>query len=191
MLQLRLYADKKDAVAACAGILNIDWHLTNADGNRHIDRVSEIIPLTDVKYPSEYFIDEKMRDYVEEYKAKHNGNNPQFQLIQDKFNGISVQDRMYLDAPEYFKRSTDPELFEVRQLFHWEPVGNDPKAPGIFVLDNLPTDDTIKDMKEKIIDEEERINFDEDLNILKQLLEGKKESDIEGFDTWKTKIISY
>ena len=191
LLQLRLYADKKDAVAACAGILNIDWHLTNADGNRHTERVSEIIPLTDMKYPSEYVIDEKMKDYVEKYKESHGGLDPKAQLIQDKFNGISLQDRMYMDAPEYFKRSTDPELFEVRQLMHWEPVSSDPKAPGKFVLDNLPSEETLKDMKEKIVDEAERANFEEDIAILRQFVEGKTEDDIEGFDTWKEKIISY
>ncbi len=199
LLQLRLYADKKDAVAATAGILNIDWHLTNDDGNRHIERVTEIIPLQDVKYPSEAYRVARTKEYIERFKEDHHDmsptewtNLPIYYQGLDEATALSYEERTYMDAPEYFKRVTDPELFETRQLLHWEQVDmSDPKAPGRFVLDALPTEETLSDMLKKISDVEERKNFKEDVEMLKQLIAGKKEEEIEGFDKWKHKIISY
>ena len=48
-----IYREKKEAVEMAAKILNIDLHLENRKGHRFLERITEIIPVTETLYPSE------------------------------------------------------------------------------------------------------------------------------------------
>lgn len=92
LLQLGLYKEKKDAVEMASQILNIDIHLTNVDGKRYIERITEIIPVTDQLYPSE-----KMGE-------------------KDNLSEESLR----MDIRHYFKCITDRKLFEVSNIVEYQ-----------------------------------------------------------------------
>lgn len=48
-----IYKEKKEAVEMAAKILNIDIHLENRRDFRFMERITEIVPLQQMKYPSE------------------------------------------------------------------------------------------------------------------------------------------
>lgn len=48
-----IYNEKKEAVETVAKIINIDIHMENVDKHRFIERITEIVPDIERKYPSE------------------------------------------------------------------------------------------------------------------------------------------
>lgn len=98
LLELGMYKDKKDAIEMVADVVNIDCHLINVKGNRHIERITEIIPIKEREYPSS-----QVNSYENNLKE-------------------SAELKTFLDAPEYMRRVTDPELFTVQDLVRWEPL---------------------------------------------------------------------
>lgn len=120
-----IYREKKEAVEMAAKILNIDIHLENRKGHRFMERITEIIPVNSMEYPSE---------------------------IQD----ATHED----DELEYWKRETDRKMFEERQLMHYDN--------GEFVLDNLPSEKMMDDIRSKLTKEEEA-QFNADMEMIKAL----------------------
>lgn len=120
-----IYREKKEAVEMAAKILNIDVHLENRKGHRFMERITEIIPVNSMEYPSEVG------------KASHEE-----------------------DELEYWKRETDRKQFDERQLMHYEN--------GEFVLDNLPSEKMMDDIRRKLTKEEE-VLFDTDMQMIKNL----------------------
>lgn len=159
LLQERLFADKKEAVAACAEILNIDIHLRNVKGNRHLEYIHEVIPLKDIEYPSE-------------------------RLENGEITAIANQmDKALLDAQEYFRRSTDPKLFEVRELVRWVPhydsEGNELRK-GHFELVNLPTAETMAEIRSVLTDKEEA-EFLNEMKYLQSISNGEITEEIKAW----------
>lgn len=62
-----IYRDKKEAVDTAAKILNIDIHLENKKGHRYVQRITEIVPLTNVKYPTELDASKRHEDDEREF----------------------------------------------------------------------------------------------------------------------------
>ena len=120
-----IYREKKEAVEMAAKILNIDVHLENRKGHRFMERITEIIPVNSMEYPSEVG------------KASHEE-----------------------DELEYWKRETDRKQFDERQLMHYEN--------GEFVLDNLPSEKMMDDIRRKLTKEEE-VLCDADMQMIKNL----------------------
>jgi len=166
LLQIGLYQDKKDAVRAAAGVLNIDCHLTNIRGNRHIERITEVIPSSSVPYPSQEQIDQAQKNYAEK--------------------NYDIQKNAWIDAPEYFHRVTDPELFTTREICRWEPIPEEP-GKGQFVLVNLPSERTIEDIANKLSDEDEK-RFRADLDWCKRLSDGEESEEI---NEWIAQVLAY
>lgn len=121
-----IYRDKKEAVEMSAKILNIDLHMENKKGHRYLERITEIVALTNVKYPS----DRKAAATHEE------------------------------DEKEYWKRQTDRELFECRDLVRFEN--------GEFVLINLPSESMMNDIKSRLTTAEEK-EFMADMNMIQAI----------------------
>lgn len=48
-----IYREKKEAVEMAAKVLNIDCHLANVKGKRFMERITEIIPDYDFRYPTD------------------------------------------------------------------------------------------------------------------------------------------
>lgn len=127
LLELKLYSNRDDAFLMAAKVVNIDCHLTNIRGDRHIERITEIVPILSQPYPSEK---------CEGWPAK--------ELLAD-------------DTMEFYKRTTDRELFETHDLCRYEN--------GVFVMTSLPSEQMIAEIKSKLTLDEEAL-FDADLHML-------------------------
>lgn len=90
LLELKLYSNRDDAYSMAAKVINIDCHLENEHGNRHIERITEIIPLSSKPYPSEK---ESLRPAEEMLDA---------------------------DTQEFYRRTTDRQLFKEVDIIRWE-----------------------------------------------------------------------
>ena len=132
-----IYRDKKEAVEMSAKILNIDLHMENKKGHRYLERITEVVPLTNVKYPS----DRKAAATHEE------------------------------DEKEYWKRQTDRELFECRDLVRFEN--------GEFVFVQLPSDEMLNDIKSKLTAAEEQ-QFVADMNMIQAIKRNPYQGDFFG-----------
>lgn len=121
-----IYREKKEAVEMASKILHIDIHLENTRGHRYLERITEVVPINERKYPTEL--------------------NPRLNHEDDEL--------------EYWKRETDRKPFEERQLLHYEN--------GEFVLDNLPSDTMMEEIRRKLTQTEE-IEFNKDMEMIKNL----------------------
>lgn len=130
-----IYREKKEAVEMAAKILNIDVHLENRKGHRFLERITEIVPVTEMKYPTD--------------------NNPM----------LTHED----DEKEYFKRMTDRDLFEVRDLVRYDN--------GEFVLVNLPTENMMNEIRSKLTYEEEA-EFNRDMDMIRKLKRNPVREDV-------------
>lgn len=134
-----IYRDKKEAVEMAAKILNIDIHLENRNKHRFLERITEIIPVKNTKYPSQVAA---MQD-----NAEYPPHAPREVMHEN-------------DELEYWIRQTDRELFTERNLVHYED--------GEFVLDNLPSDEMMEDICKKLPDDEKE-QFWADMKMIKSL----------------------
>ena len=161
LLEMSLYADKKDATAEAAKVLNVDCHLTNVKGYRHIERITEIIPVMEQEYPSV-----RMED-------------------------ASDQEKFMADAMTFFQRMTNPVLFETKDLIRWEPFmetdDEEEKKDGIFRLVRNPSDDMMDDICSKLtFEEEERFKYD--LEMMRRVSDGEVSAEV---DEWTKQVLSY
>lgn len=149
LLQERLYADKRDAVEISAQTLNVNVHLENTDTYRHIEYIDEIVPVTDQKYSSERVLKD-------------------VDLLEDPNQYTEALHR--LDEREYWKRITDRKLFEVRNLIKWNRIPGEKDArKGFYTLENMPTQFTLKEMRNRLTDPDLKKRFDEDMERLQQI----------------------
>lgn len=147
LLQEQLYKEKRDAVEISSQTLNINVHLENTDSYRHIEFVDEIIPVLDQLYPSERTMGKEMYNY-------------------DKY----TENMYWMDAREYFKRSTDRKMFEVNNIFKWNRIPGEKDARiGFYTLENLPTVETLADMRNRLTDPEMKQRFDDDMHRIIQI----------------------
>lgn len=173
LLEIGLYKEKKDAVAMTAKVLNIDCHLVNVKGDRHIERITEIIPLSSKAYPSASLVQSfNTQAYMESLEKSEN-------LIEEDMERSLVKYRLAetLDSMEYFKRETDPEFFETRDIVRYFPLldengdqlrdksGN---PLGTFKLVNMPSDGMLEDIRRVLSIDEEK-EFNADMELIKQL----------------------
>ena len=189
LLQIGLYKEKNDAVRAVAGVANIDCHMAKIKGNRHMTRISEIIPIETVPYPSERDVIDTVGHYIND-NTDESGifrDPSQISIMDDKYNAYRT--KTVQDAPEFFKRMTDPELFSVRQLMHWE-ADDATGVTGKFVLDNVFSDGKINEIVEKLPVDLGK-DFLEDMNMLKKIKEVGYDTDFEGKREWIDKVLSY
>lgn len=130
-----IYREKKEAVEMAAKILNIDVHLENRKGHRFLERITEIVPVTEMKYPTDNDPDKTHED----------------------------------DEKEYFKRMTDRDLFDVRDIVRYDN--------GEFVLVNLPTENMMNDIRSKLTYEEEA-EFERDMQMIRSLKRKPVKNDV-------------
>jgi len=63
--EVGIYREKKEAVEMAAKILHIDMHLENRQGDRYVERITEIVPTKEMAYPSDI---NKNADFHEDAK---------------------------------------------------------------------------------------------------------------------------
>lgn len=98
------FTNEKAAEDMVARAINIDIHMEKVRGHRFCSRITEIIPINDRRYPSEH----------EENKDK------------------ALSDKALLDSMESYKRVTDRQLFETKDLVVWED--------GKYVFKSMPSE---------------------------------------------------
>lgn len=161
LLEMKLYADKKDATAETAKVLNVDCHLTNIKGYRHIERITEIIPVTEEEYPSEHMED------------------------------ASIDDKLKADAMTFFQRMTNPTLFKTQDLVVWQEDegADDPeeRKDGIFKMVHRPSQEMIDDMCSKLNYQDEQ-RFMHDLDMMERISNGE---DSEETKEWTREVLHY
>ncbi len=174
LLQLGLYKEKRDAVEVAAETSNIDVHVENTDGFRHIERISEVVPVKEQLYPSESAKEKAIRKKVLEYKKSHDGNDMPEDMYRELNDNFEYTDEMYrLDQREYFKRTTDRKMYEINEIVKWNRI-YDPEHPddpslGFFTLEHMPTDSLIEKMRSRITEPSLRQKFDEDMKRVKEI----------------------
>lgn len=129
LLETGGYSNEKSAEEMASKVLMIDCHLVNIKGNRYIERITEIIPITDRSYPTD--------------------NEPTMDFSENTL--------------EYYKRSTDRELFTTVNLVEWHD--------GKFVLTNMPSPEMMADIKSRLTDEEEA-EFEADMQMIMDVSRG-------------------
>lgn len=174
LLELGMYKDKKDAIEMVADVVNIDCHLVNVKGNRHIERITEIIPIKDREYPSSFFMED----------------------IHYKNRKEEAELKTLMDAPEYMRRVTDPELFEVKDILRWVPVTDaDGKQlynewgfeVGKFVLVNGFSENMKNEIMSKLTKAEEE-EFLHDLDMCEHVSDGTITPEV---SEWMETVLSY
>ncbi len=86
LLETSGYSNDIAAEEMVAETINIDCHMEVRDGHRYIERITEIIPIRDRRYPSEIYTE------------------------------LSIDERLKLDQMEYMHRITDRTLFTTVNL---------------------------------------------------------------------------
>ena len=90
------------------------------------------------------------------------------------------------DAKEFFKRSTDPEIFTTKDLCVWEEDSKNKN--GRFKLLALPSEAKMEKIRKVLLTREDRENFDRDMMMLQNILDGKT---VEGMKEWENSVLSY
>lgn len=139
LLQIAGFTNETAAEELVVQVLNIDLHMEKIKGHRYCERITEIIPIKDRRYPSEL-----------------KGT-------------ISRNDMLIEDTIEYHKRVTDRELFTLSNIVEWHN--------GQYYLINMPSDDTIEQIKDKLSMAEEA-EFIEDMKMLREYQKIKPEERI-------------
>jgi len=95
LLETGGYNNEKAAEEMVAKVLNIDCHMAKdgKTGDRYCERITEIIPIYDRRYPSEVAFEEK---------------------------DTPVLENAEVDRQEFYRRMTDRKVFEDVNLMEWE-----------------------------------------------------------------------
>lgn len=146
-----LFQDEKNAIRAVAEILNLDIHMVNEKGDRHIGYINEICPTVNIPYPSGSM--DEATSYV---------------------------DRAACDTTVYYKKITDPKPYEVHTIVHWEPIydENGKKLGGKYVLNQGFGEMMRKKICEHLSIEDEKL-FEYDMNMLKRIKEGDTSMEVQ------------
>lgn len=91
------YSSEKAAEQAVVDAIKFDVHLDKMKDHRFLDYITEIVPITDRRYPSE----------KEEYEGI---------LLKD----LSIEEKEKIDAMEYYKRQTDRSQCTFREIVKFE-----------------------------------------------------------------------
>ncbi len=174
LLQCGLYKEKRDAVEIAADTINIDVHVENTDGFRHIERITEIIPIKEQLYPSEAIEEKRINIALLEYKRAHNGEDmPEEEVKALKESAGYTEEMARIDQREYYKRITDRKMYETVDLVRWNRI-YDPERPndpstGFFTLVNMPSPALIAKMRDRIKDPALRERFDADMEEIQKI----------------------
>ena len=195
LLEMGLYKDKKDAVAMTAQVLNVDCHLTNVKGKRYIERITEIIPSTDIPYPSDCVDDEFLRRFVKAKKEAERLDKDDEEISAalgiDKEEYLLMKEERTLkaisDMPEYFHRTTDPKLYTTQDIVKWFPTLDEQgnavydderhEQKGYFKLVHMPSENMMNEIKSKLSIEEEK-EFERDMAMVQKVSDGDKSEEV-------------
>lgn len=199
LLEMGLYKDKKDAVAMASQVLNIDCHLTNIKGKRYIERITEIIPSSNIPYPSVAFAENFAKAKAKATELDKKDSKVAEALGMDKREYLiwkeEQQLKAFVDMPEYFHRTTDPKLYTTKDIVKWHPILDEDgqatyddkgRQKGIFKLESLPSNSMMEEIKSKLSIEEEA-EFERDLAMIKRVSDGENSNEI---NAWIEEVLA-
>lgn len=165
-----VYADKEDAIRAVIRVLNFDIHLDNTGtkGNRHIERISIVVPLAEKAFPSDY---------------EENKNN-------------TPLENAALDASHYMKEQIRKQLFTSRDLVVWK-ADDELENTGHYELKDEFTEELLRTMVANL-NEKRRQEFDYDMMMAKRANDvfnnnnekAYSENEIKELLDWQERIIA-
>lgn len=146
-----LFQDEKNAIKAVANVINIDIHMVNEKGDRHIAYINEVCPTSNTPYPSDSMSDD-----------------------------VSYIDRAACDTTEFYKKTTDPKPYEIHTIVRWEPVLDEDgkKVGGRYVLDQGFGEMMEKKIRERLSLEEEKV-FDQEMEMLRRIQNGDNSTEVQ------------
>lgn len=147
-----LFQNEENAIKAVAAVLNIDIHMANDKGDRHLLYINEICPTTEEPYPS------------------------------DKMEDASLMDKAAADASKYMRKVTNPKPYEVHRLVHWEPKfdENGKKSGGKYILDAPFGSMMEEEIKRHLSIQEEKL-FDFDMDMLHRVKSGDDSVEVQNW----------
>ncbi len=121
-----IYREKKEAVEMAAKILNIDVHLENRKGHRFMERITEIIPVNSMEYPSElregvsheedeleYWKRETDRKMFEEHQLMHYDNG---EFVLDDLPSEAMMESIRRKLTKEEEEAFDADMQMIRNL---------------------------------------------------------------------------
>ncbi len=143
LLEAGGYSNEKSAEEMVSKVINLDFHMAKMKNHRYCERITEIIPIRDRRYPSE----------------------------MEEFEDLSEDELLVKDTLEYQKRVTDRQVFETVNLVEWVPNDtNTDEITGRYIMRHMPSDAMMMDIRSKLSAKEEQL-FLEDMETLKGLIE--------------------
>ena len=137
---VRSFAVDGETEETVSQTINFDIHMENAAGHRFCQRITEIIPIRDRRYPSEVQADELTESYKEQYKKAYAGTDRETMehAVSQKVDqtlGAKMEKIMDEDTMEFQKRMTDRMIFETRDIIIYRD--------GAYHVINRPTKDSM------------------------------------------------
>ncbi len=146
LLQAGGYSNEKAAEEMVSKVINIDFHMAKMKRHRYCERITEIIPIRDRRYPSE---------------KPENAD-------------LSVREKLDIDTVEYQKRITDRQVFETVNLVEWVPNDTDTDdITGRYIMRRMPSNEMMMEIRSKLSTKEEQL-FLQDMETLRSLIEEKQ-----------------
>lgn len=147
LLEAGGYSNEKAAEEMVSKVINFDFHMAKMKNHRYCERITEIIPIRDRRYPSE----------------------------RDENKGLSTDEKLAMDTIEYQKRVTDRQVFESVNLVEWVPNDtNTDDITGRYVMRHMPSDEMMMEIRSKLSAKEEQL-FLQDMETLRGMIEEKAE----------------
>lgn len=169
LLEAGGYSNEKAAEEMVSKVLNIDMHMEKLKGHRFCARITEIVPIRERRYPSQLELAEAEAAAT---STDSELNVAPIEAVLRK-NPLPIEDvkdldrLSKLDMVEYFHRVTDRQVFETRNIMEWHN--------GRYVLVNMPTDETLAEIRKNLTAEDEK-EFLKDMDMLRGML-GKEDAE--------------
>jgi len=144
---VKSFAVNGETEESVAQTINMDVHMENEGGHRFCQRITEIIPIRDRRYPSEMLEDGAVG-------------------LLDSGITSSGQDNMsklILDTLEFEKRMTDRQVFKTVDIIKF--------YDGAYHVVNMPSDATLYMIEANLLTPIEKRHFREDMAMFKAHLE--------------------
>lgn len=146
LLEAGGYSNEKAAEEMVSKVINLDFHMAKMKNHRYCERITEIIPIRDRRYPSE----------------------------RDENSGLSDSEKLAMDTIEYQKRVTDRQVFETVNLVEWIPNDtNTDDITGRYVMRHMPSEEMMMDIRSKLSAKEEQL-FLKDMETLRNMIEERE-----------------
>ena len=159
LLEAGGYSNEKAAEEMVSKVLNIDMHMERIKGHRFCSRITEIVPIRERRYPSQL--------EAAEAESKKTSTNDEINIAPiEKVLKEDMDLIMQKDTMEYYRRVTDRQVFETRNIMEWHD--------GRYIMTNMPTEETMMEIRNNLTADDEKL-FLKDMEMLRVMMEEAKQ----------------